>query len=480
MTSRYRVEYSLKSHRRDYFIEWIKSLLAVPFVLHGDQISYLEDAKDGHDVDSLTLKQEAVAANCSKRYLEVFSDVERLIDNTILLDEINDNDPSQHLVSRLRKLVPSIGRFFTSLPLKRAYNIEDERRGISKRRLVAPSFNDVRVILNTAQVLSLGDTYHDSSSNQLKLITFDGDVTLYEDGKSLTPTDPIVTRLVKLLSLDFFVAVVTAAGYPGQSGAENYYQRLKGLIDLMNLPDSPLSDKQKSNLLIMGAESNYLFRFDTQLKGFKFLEGEEWYLPMMKSWNKDKIEDIMETAYQHLLHLQTRFDIGKNTTIIRKARSVGIIPNPGYKILREFLEEMVLSCSAILATISTNPSGKKLNVKIYSNSEDAKSAPLEKPTQEIRVCAFNGGSDVWVDIGDKSLGVEALQNYLWQSSDYDHEGPILKSESLHVGDQFASVGANDFKARLSATTAWIANPRETVELLDDLICVITKQPLTKR
>ena len=60
--------------------------------------------------------------------------------------------------------------------------------------------------------------------------------------------------------------------------------------------------------------------------------------------------------------------------------------------------------------------------------------------------------------------------------------------TLHIGDQFLSAGANDFKvsfctslslpyyeaytasyqARLASTTAWIANPAETVELLDEL------------
>lgn len=481
MTSRYRVEYSLKTHRRDYFIEWIKALLAVPFVLHGDAISYDNDENESDDYsETLSQKQNETAQNCCKRYLEVFDDVERLIDNTILLDKLNDEDPAKHLVSRLRKLVPSVGRFFTPLPLKAAYLLEDDRRGISKRRLVAPSFNDIRIILNSAQILGLGQIYHDETAHKLKLITFDGDVTLYEDGKCLKPTDDVVTRLIQLLKLGFFVAVVTAAGYPGQSGAQNYYQRLKGLIDAMNLKDCELTDLQKQNLLIMGGESNYLFRFDTNLNGFRFVDGNEWYLPMMKKWDKTKIEYIMETAYQHIKHLQARFELGEHTTIIRKERSVGIIPNPGYKILREYLEEMVLSCSNKLATILTEPSGKKLNVKIYSNSEDAKSAPLVKPTQDIRVCAFNGGSDVWVDIGDKSLGVEALQRYLCSSEEYNHLCPILKSESLHVGDQFASVGANDYKARLSATTAWIANPRETVELLDDLIGVVTKVHLTKR
>lgn len=37
-----------------------------------------------------------------------------------------------------------------------------------------------------------------------------------------------------------------------------------------------------------------------------------------------------------------------------------------------------------------------------------------------------------------------------------------------MGDQFLSAGANDFKARLASTTAWIANPAETVNLLDEI------------
>ena len=73
--------------------------------------------------------------------------------------------------------------------------------------------------------------------------------------------------------------------------------------------------------------------------------------------------------------------------------------------------------------------------------------------------AFLGGNDVFVDIGDKSWGVMACQRYL---------GGIDGSRTLHVGDQFLSAGANDFKARLACTTAWIASPAETVELLNEL------------
>lgn len=88
-----------------------------------------------------------------------------------------------------------------------------------------------------------------------------------------------------------------------------------------------------------------------------------------------------------------------------------------------------------------------------------------------------GGNDVFVDIGDKSWGVRACQQYF---------GGINPSRTLHIGDQFLSAGANDFKvrmqihhllrfphgfiaqARLASTTAWIASPAETVDLLDEL------------
>ena len=47
-------------------------------------------------------------------------------------------------------------------------------------------------------------------------------------------------------------------------------------------------------------------------------------------------------------------------------------------------------------------------------------------------------------------------------------GGVAASKTLHVGDQFLSAGANDFKARNACTTAWIASPAETVGLLDEL------------
>ena len=82
-------------------------------------------------------------------------------------------------------------------------------------------------------------------------------------------------------------------------------------------------------------------------------------------------------------------------------------------------------------------------------------------------CAFNGGNDVFVDIGDKSWGVLVCQKFFGNGR--DGEGNSIRGErTLHVGDQFLSAGSNDFKARAVGTTAWIASPTETVELLDEL------------
>ena len=76
--------------------------------------------------------------------------------------------------SKLRLLVPSIGSFFTRLPLEAAFKFQDRRRHISSRRFVPPSFNDVRLVLNTAQLMAVTTYGH------LRLATFDGDVTLYD------------------------------------------------------------------------------------------------------------------------------------------------------------------------------------------------------------------------------------------------------------------------------------------------------------
>lgn len=69
------------------------------------------------------------------------------------------------------------------------------------------------------------------------------------------------------------------------------------------------------------------------------------------------------------------------------------------KIKREALDELVLRVTEALRSHS--------------------------PRITLPYCVFNGGTDAWLDIGNKSVGVAALQAYL----------NIPAANSLHVGDQ---------------------------------------------
>ena len=155
-------------------------------------------------------------------------------------------------------LVPTIGTFFTPLALESAFRYQDSQRAISSRRFVPPSFNDVRLILNTAQVLSLVRSSNGDPQRNIDLITFDGDVTLYDDGGSLISSSPVLPHLLHLLALGIKIGIVTAAGYTDPS---KYHGRLSGLLDAI-AESTTLSQAQKNNLVVMGGESNFLFSFD--------------------------------------------------------------------------------------------------------------------------------------------------------------------------------------------------------------------------
>ncbi|KAI9826144.1 MAG: IMP 5'-nucleotidase [Thelocarpon impressellum] len=409
MTTRYRVEYALKTHRRDQLIEWIKGLLAVPFVLHSQPTAiYGEDSSD-HVVQ--------MATTAHRRYAEIMRDVESLINDQIAHQKAGTPDRS-----KLRLLVPSVGTFFTPLQLEKAFVYQDGRRFISSRRFVPPSFNDIRLTLNTAQLLSL-------AGSGPGMVTFDGDVTLYDDGASLTEDNPVIPYLLALLQRGACVGIVTAAGY---TEPMRYYERLHGLMDAVATSDLPAPKRQ--NLVVMGGESNYLFRYtDADRSRLAAVPQAEWALPEMKSWTDADVTALLDAAERALRDCVATMRLPAD--IVRKHRAVGIVPTAGRRFAREQLEETVLVCQK---TLEVSPVGQKL--------------PF---------CAFNGGNDVFIDIGDKCLGVMACQRFF---------GGIPGARSLHVGDQFLSAGANDFKAcaRLACTTAWIASPRETLGLLDEL------------
>ncbi|KAL1890868.1 IMP 5'-nucleotidase [Sporothrix stenoceras] len=475
MTSKYRVEYALKSHRRDQLIEWVKGLLISPFVL------FSQPAGDFEDVDAVF---DANTAEVRRRYAEIMRGIEAMIDEHRQLQDLQSLQAPKQAPrpSRLQMLVPTAGPFFTALPLEAAFMYQDARRHISSRRLVPPSFNDVRLTLNTAQLMALtatsahgaNGTKHDRdgtavggqhSADTLQLVTFDGDLTLYADGQNLEPDSPIIPRIMALLRRNIKVGIVTAAGY---DAAEKYYERLHGLLDAVHA-STELTTAQKHSLLVVGGEASFVFSYCATAPANALLapvDPADWMPDAMKQWPTDDLNQLLDLAETTLRACVDRMQLPAQ--ILRKARAVGMIPlarqnsqhpNDLIQIARESLEEIVLT---VQKRLEVSPAGR---------------------AGRVPFCAFNGGRDVFVDIGDKSWGVLICQHALLFLGKPGMPGspppPELQDEvvarpgtTLHVGDQFLSAGANDFRARRAATTAWVANPLETEALLDELLELI--------
>jgi IMP and pyridine-specific 5'-nucleotidase len=240
--------------------------------------------------------------------------------------------------SKLKLLVPSVAKFFTPLALHEAFMFQDERRFISYRRFVPPSFNDVRLILNTAQVMSL------VRNGPLELVTFDGDVTLYDDGKCIEEDNPVTEKILRLMQRGSKIGIVTAAGY---TEAGRYYERLRGLLNAIQASSMPL--KAKQNLIVLGGESNFCFRFDANSPDLlRFVPREEWLLKEMMLWTESDITELLDIAEASLR--DTVKNMRMNAIIVRKERAVGIVPKQGLKFCRETLEETVLIVQKILVT----------------------------------------------------------------------------------------------------------------------------------
>lgn len=146
------------------------------------------------------------------------------------------------------------------------------------------------------------------------------------------------------------------------------------------------------------------------------------------NWCEEDITTILDKA--EACFRSSMVEQNMRATIIRKKRSVGLIPKVDEKIPREALDETVLR----------------------TQSE------LEESKVTLPFCAFNGGRDAWVDVGNKRVGVQVLQSYLGI--------PVV--ETLHIGDQFLYTG-NDFAARSVCPCVWITSPEETTYILKSIL-----------
>ncbi|KAL9189591.1 hypothetical protein ACHAXT_009266 [Thalassiosira profunda] len=529
-----RRNYLLTPHRRDGLIECMKGMLMHSFVL---------DALDTTGADTFS-------------HFEMLIDEHRKMTNQ-LLAEINANPNSvltvssssisvnnsaglaQQVVvpSRLKQLVPGVGTFWTRLPLRKAFEAYNAKYGVTKRRYICISFNEIRHILNLAQIIamlnpysegevvspnggslvprtsvilgkhdndkpagerterqseddaralaawaSMGDTPRDenggdekggngskdptaspssSPRRQLvrrdrsdtinieealsaggigtrsafpgpKLICFDGDQTLYSDGANFGADCKLAKYLYLLLKHGVTIAVVTAAGYEYQS--EKYEVRLSGLLEYFK--ERGLEAEHLERFYIFGGECNYLLRLGNDYKLHAVREdgpggwmiSTKYFAESPGNWSEAEITSILDRA-EACFNLSMK-DQNMRARIIRKKRSVGLIPQVDEKIPREALDETVL--------------------RIQTELENAK--------VNLPFCAFNGGRDAWVDVGNKRVGVQVLQSYLG----------IPPEETLHIGDQFLNTG-NDFAARSVCPCVWITSPEETSYILKSIL-----------
>lgn len=195
-----------------------------------------------------------------------------------------------------------------------------------------------------------------------------------------------------------------------------------------------LTDEVLNRFHVLGGECNYLFRctmsLETNEPTLQPIHSQDWY-PTVASWEEQKIQRLLDVAEQCMKEAVS--ELRMRARMIRKPRSVGVVSEnfvtgthktSATPLRRESLDETVLRVQMALKQVSA-----EIN---------------------IPYCAFNGGQDVWVDCGNKRVGVDGLQSYLG----------LQPEQCLHVGDQFLNTG-NDFSARDSCPCTWIAEPAET-------------------
>lgn len=450
-----RRNYHLVPHRKDELIGWMKSMLIHSFVL-----------------DAL----ESTAG-------DTFSHFEQLINEHLHISKSQDPPNSSngtngsnkyHQVSRLKQIVPTVGTFHTPLPLRKAFEVYNAKYAITKRKHICISFNEIRHILNLAQIMAFveegrrmrglsmschGDDdeefIHNSNTNDTtnkndsepytsdfhgpKLITFDGDQTLYSDGANFESNSELAHYIYLLLLNGVYVAVVTAAGYEYMT--EKYELRLSGLLSYFK--KQKLAEDCCSRFFIFGGECNYLLRLgcDYKLHAVKEHGVGGWksstrYLPETPSnWPESDITTLLDIVEESLTHSIS--DLKLRARVLRKKRAIGLIPiKSNDQLPREGLDEVVLR---IQTTLTSKDNANNIN--------------------HLPFCAFNGGNDVFVDVGNKRVGVQILQSFC----------DIKVEETLHIGDQFLKSAGNDRAARDVCPCVWIISPDETTYILKNIL-----------
>lgn len=158
----------------------------------------------------------------------------------------------------IRKQVPGVGRFHVPLPLVDALVEYDSYTRLLHRCFVAPTFREIRHILNIAAIDATV-----RGEDGVRLVTLDADETIYSDGGTVSPDSPMVPLISRLLTSGVRVSLVTAAGYTDPT---RYEQRLSGLLRAFELAIELGADPCfLDRFFVMGGEANYFLV--TELEG---------------------------------------------------------------------------------------------------------------------------------------------------------------------------------------------------------------------
>ena len=373
-------------------------------------------------------------------------------------------------LAQLAPLLPKYGYFFTDLPLHQAYLEFDSVHRFSCRMHVQPSADELRQILNIAQCHAI--------ARQLQLVSFDGDDTLYNNRSFLRPESPIVASLLELLDRGLDVALVTAVGY---DDPVPYEERLAGLLSAM--VRRGLRPEARERLYVMGGECNYAFRCNKDAD-LEPLPRDLWQTPEMAAWESDDILDLLDAAEDTLRDAARRFNLPMR--FVRKERAVGAlyVGDPD-RTTNLYLDELSLEVrhrlnhgNSSYAPLEgsgddgdhdpemgeekengSSSSGSSSNGGGGSSSSSSSSSgPSAAKKTTLPYCSFNGGLDVFIDVGNKQIGVECLRKLTGAKG----------GQTLHFGDQFNRTG-NDLLTRRVSSTLWTLGPDETYSYIELLL-----------
>eukprot|EP01028_Stygiella_incarcerata_P012839 TRINITY_DN80512_c0_g1_i1.p1 TRINITY_DN80512_c0_g1~~TRINITY_DN80512_c0_g1_i1.p1 ORF type:complete len:382 (+),score=99.41 TRINITY_DN80512_c0_g1_i1:447-1592(+) len=334
----------------------------------------------------------------------------------------------------------NLHRMHTDHAPERTFPVFSELRLEDAAKLVADAgekgvtASTVRRVLNYAQLFAC-------ISTGIRVLSFDADNTIYEDGGSLDPLKhkEFLDLIVRVLQKGYCVAIVTAAGYPGRPDV--YESRLAPLLGVIRMHGF------EDQFCVIGGECNYMLR--PRRGSLEMLERMEWETEEMAKWESSGITNVLDRAQRAFTRsLEDLEDLEFN--VLRKERAVGFLPSD--KLSRKELDTLVLRMRDEMSNV-TPPVGSMETSKSLSHTSHQSLVPF---------CVFNGGSDVWCDIGSKAIGMEVVARQFHVDNMY---------EILHIGDQMGITG-NDTPCRNVCPTLWVANPSETVEfmtmLADDL------------